>query len=82
MNSGEGGPRPEPPADKPPRAPQPKGLSGQKPGDRRVRVDRPKSEYFRYTPSGALEARPKAHEEKESRGRVFAAGRWLASSSA
>jgi amino acid transporter len=29
-----------------------------------VRVERPQSQYFRYTPTGALEARPKAHEEK------------------
>ena len=45
-------------------------LRGQKPGDRRVRVDRPQSQYFRYTPSGALEARPKAHEEKGALGRI------------
>ena len=50
-------------------------LRGQKPGDRRVRVDRPRSEYFRYTPTGALEARPKAHEERDPRGRAFAASR-------
>ena len=42
-----------------------------------MRVDRPRSEYFRYTPSGALEARPKAHEEKETRGRLMATSRRL-----
>ncbi|MFV2062432.1 MAG: APC family permease [Chloroflexota bacterium] len=57
--------------------PRPNLLRGQKPGDRRVRVDRPQSEYFRYTPSGSLEARPKAHEEKGSRGRAMATGRRL-----
>jgi amino acid transporter len=40
-----------------------------------VRVDRSRSEYFRYTPSGALEARPKAHQELQARGRVLAAVR-------
>jgi amino acid transporter len=58
-------------------AQKPRSLSGQKPGNRRVRVDRPRSEYFRYTPSGALEARPKAHEEKETRGRLMASSRRL-----
>ena len=47
-----------------PDAASPRELRGQKPGNRRVRVERPQSEYFRYTPTGALEARPKAHEEK------------------
>ncbi len=42
-----------------------------------MRVDRPKAEYFRYTPSGALEARPKAHEERESRRRFAATSRRL-----
>jgi amino acid transporter len=63
------------PPDKTTQTPKSRGLSGQKLGNRRVRIDRPQSEYFRYTPSGALEARPKAHEEKESRGRLFASGR-------
>lgn len=53
------------------------GLSGQKPGNRRVRVARPQSEYFRYTPSGALEARPKAHEEKDPGRRFLASSRRL-----
>jgi len=57
--------------------PRPGPLQGQKPGDRRVRVDRPRSEYFRYTPSGALEARPKAHQAVDTRGRAIASGRRL-----
>jgi amino acid transporter len=75
MTSHEGDERPPPDPDKTSLTPKPRGLSGQKPGDRRVRVERPKSEYFRYTPSGALEARPKAHEEVESRGRLMASSR-------
>ena len=55
--------------------PKPTGLKGQKPGNRRVRVERTRSEYFRYTPSGALEARPKAHEEVHPVGRAMAATR-------
>jgi amino acid transporter len=74
LANGENEERPAPP-DKTTSTPRPRGLSGQKPGNRRVRVDRPRSEYFRYTPSGALEARPKAHEELDSRGRLLASGR-------
>jgi amino acid transporter len=54
---------------------KPAGLAGQKLGNRRVRVERPGSEYFRHTPSGALEARPKAHEEVHPVGRAMAATR-------
>ena len=42
-------------------------LPGRKPGDRRVRVERPHAELFRYSAPGVLTARQKAHEE---RGRV------------
>ncbi|MEX1294705.1 MAG: APC family permease [Candidatus Limnocylindrales bacterium] len=56
-------------------APTPAGLKGLKPGNRRVRVERTRSEYFRYTPSGAYEARPKAHAEVETKGRAMAAMR-------
>ena len=63
------------PVDRTTQTPKPAGLSGQKPGNRRVRVERPRSGYFRYTPSGALEALPKAHEEKQARGRVLATSR-------
>ena len=71
------GDQPEKPSIEPTGAHQTPRLPGQKPGNVRVRVDRPKSEYFRYTPSGALEARPKAHEEREPRGRVIAGARHL-----
>jgi amino acid transporter len=75
MTSDEGGKRPPASIEKTTQTPKPTGLVGQKPGNRRVRVERTRSEYFRYTPSGALEARPKAHEEVEQRGRIIAAMR-------
>ncbi|MFN8622522.1 MAG: APC family permease [Chloroflexota bacterium] len=37
-------------------------LAGRKPGDRRVRVERPHSRYFRYVAPGVLEARVAADE--------------------
>ncbi|HZW01470.1 MAG TPA: APC family permease, partial [Candidatus Deferrimicrobium sp.] len=64
-----------PPPEPTPEASVPRELRGRKPGDRRIRVERPESQYFRYTPTGALEARPKAHEEKGALGRFRAAGR-------
>ena len=67
--------RPPPAVDKTTATARPAGLAGQKPGNRRVRVERPGSEYFRHTPSGALEARPKAHEEVHPVGRAMAATR-------
>jgi len=39
-------------------------LSGRKPGDRRVRIERPHSEYFRYAGPGVLVAKEKAHVER------------------
>jgi amino acid transporter len=39
-------------------------LKGRKPGDRRIRVQRPHAEYFRYAGPGVLVAKPKAHEER------------------
>ena len=72
MTNDEGDKRPPSAHEKTTPVAKPRSLSGQKPGNRRVRVERPRSEYFRYTPSGALEARPKAHEEFES-GRRFMA---------
>ncbi len=77
MTSDQGETRPPSPPDKKTAVPRAPGLSGRKPGDRRVRVDRSRSEYFRYTPSGALEARPKAHQELQARGRTLAAVRRL-----
>ena len=50
-------------------------LRGRKLGDRRVRVERPQSEYFRYAAKDTLVARPKAHEEKRPLGRGLATGR-------
>ena len=47
-------------------------LGGRKPGDRRVRVERPHTELFRYSAPGVLVARAKAHE-----GRSPAARAWL-----
>ncbi len=52
-------------------------LQGRRLGDRRVRVERPESEYFRYAAKDTLVARPKAHEEKRPLGRGLAAGRRL-----
>ena len=75
MTSEQGGTRPPSPPDKTTQAPRAPGLSGRKLGDRRVRIDRTRSQYFRYTPSGALEARPKAHQAVEPRGRVLASVR-------
>jgi len=77
MTSDQGGERPPSATDKTTQTPKPAGLAGQKPGNRRVRVNRTRSEYFRYTPSGALEARPKAHEEVESGRRFMATARRL-----
>ncbi len=75
MTSDKGGAPPPSDLERTTQTARPAGLSGQKPGNRRVRVERTRSEYFRYTPSGALEARPKAHEEVETRGRAMAAVR-------
>jgi amino acid transporter len=50
-------------------------LRGRKPGDRRIRVERPQSEYFRYSGPGTLVARPKAHREQSPVGRALAVGR-------
>ncbi len=75
MTTDEGDKRPDASHERTTQTPRPAGLAGQKPGNRRVRVERTRSEYFRYTPSGALEARPKAHEEVHPRGRLMAAAR-------
>jgi amino acid transporter len=53
-------------------------LRGQKPGDRRVRVTRPESKYFRYAAPGVVVARPTAIEPRTPLGRAaFAARRAL-----
>jgi amino acid transporter len=53
-------------------------LRGQKPADRRVRVTRPESKYFRYAAPGVVVARPTAIEPRTRLGRMgFAARRRL-----
>ena len=47
-------------------------LQGRKPGDKRVRVERPHAEYFRYGEEGVLVAKPKAHEERSGIGKTVA----------
>ncbi len=47
-------------------------LQGQKPGDRRVRVDRPHARYFRYAGPDQLVAREAASLPRTSSGRVLA----------
>ena len=55
--------------------PEPDLLRGQKPGDRRVRVKRPESRYFRYAGPGVVVARPAATEARTRRGRATFAAR-------
>ncbi len=52
-------------------------LRGRKLGDRRVRVERPQSQYFRYSAKDTFVARPKAHEETRPLGRATATARRL-----
>ena len=47
-------------------------ISGRKPGDKRVRVERPHSPYFRYTGPGQLTAKAAASAPTTRSGRVFA----------
>ncbi len=55
--------------------PEPDLLRGQKPGDRRVRVKRPESRYFRYAGPGVVVARPAATEARTRTGRATFAAR-------
>ena len=55
-----------------------KPIAGRKPADRRVRVDRPHSPYFRYTGPGQLVAKAAAHEPKSALGRAWARFRKIA----
>jgi amino acid transporter len=48
------------------------GLRGVKPGDRRIRVDRPLAPYFRYADAGQLVAREAASVPRTPAGRAFA----------
>ena len=49
-------------------------LSGRKPGDRRIRVDRPHSPFFRYTGPGQLTAKAAASAPTTARGSRVRAG--------
>jgi amino acid transporter len=49
-----------------------RSLQGRKPGDRRVRVDRPHSPYFRYTGVGQLTAKEAASAPTTPTGKAFA----------
>ena len=53
-------------------------LHGRKPADRRVRVDRPHSPYFRYTGRNQMVARAAAHEPRTAVGRAWARFRGIA----
>ena len=46
-------------------------LQGRRPGDRRVRIERPQAEYFRWAGQGVLVAKPKAHEERRPVARAW-----------
>ncbi len=52
-------------------------LQGRKPGDRRVRVERPHAPYFRYTGRGQLTAKEAASAPTTATGRAFASLRGL-----
>ena len=52
-------------------------LQGRKPGDRRVRVERPHAPYFRYTGRGQLTAKEAASAPTTATGRAFASVRGL-----
>jgi hypothetical protein len=47
-------------------------LQGRKPGDRRVRVERPHAPFFRYTGRGQLTAKEAASAPTTTTGRAFA----------
>src|SRR5436189_6353032 len=53
-------------------------LQGRKPADRRVRVERPHSPYFRYTGPGQMVAKAAAHTPKTGIGRTWARIRGVA----
>ena len=53
-------------------------LQGRKPADRRVRVERPHSPYFRYTGPGQMVAKAAAHTPKTALGRTWARVRGVA----
>ena len=53
----------------------PSSLKGRRAADRRVRVDRPHSRYFRYAAPGVMKARPEASAPTRSRDRAIATAR-------
>ena len=53
-------------------------MQGRKPADRRVRVERPHSPYFRYTGRGQMVAKAAAHTPKTAVGRTWARIRGVA----
>ena len=53
-------------------------MHGRKPADRRVRVERPHSPFFRYTGPNQLVAKAAAHEPKTALGRGWARFRAVA----
>ena len=53
-------------------------LKGRKPADRRVRVERPHSAFFRYGGPGTLVAKPAANQPKTGLGRAWARVRGVA----
>ncbi|MHB8460271.1 MAG: APC family permease [Candidatus Limnocylindrales bacterium] len=58
--------------EEPPHPPSPsQPIPGRRPGDRRVRVNRPHSTYFRYGAPGVLVARPNASEPTAPAARLF-----------
>jgi amino acid transporter len=52
-------------------------LKNRRAGDRRVRLERPQSRYFRYAAPGVMKARPEASAPSEPRERLIAAARRL-----
>ena len=53
----------------------PRHLKGRKLGDRRVRIERPHSAYFRYTGEGTLIAKEAASQPRTKAGRLLARAR-------
>ena len=53
----------------------PEPLKGRKPGDRRVRIERPHAAYFRYTGEGTLVAKKAASAPRTTAGRLLARAR-------
>ena len=54
-----------------------RSLQGRKPGDKRVRVERPHAPYFRYTGKGQLTAKEAASVPTTPSGRLIAKGRGI-----